>query len=991
MREALRKWWWELVCFCLLFILVGYQIFLPPVTGLANNSDFVYVLGKLSICPADRESQDKVYLVTDYFVDALSCTWESGLTTVEVPLAIAAEHLSRPFTGKKNFDLRALAALHLVLLLTAFGILLSLTRRAGPAIRFGIPGLFILIFSDVAYTCYLNSVYLDAPAYLFLLITTAVAVAASLDHRSHRIAAAFLVFATALVFSKSQHAVLGFFFAALAVVLAFRPAKRIFRMEWIGIAVLLSVSAGTMLSLTPPHYKLYALYNVIFSRLAPHSQMPWDVLQQVGLGDDDMKLVGSHAYIPGAPVYNDEWSEDFLRRTSFGKLIRYYLQNPDVVVSEMDRDLKLAAPVLRPTDMANFRQKDGYPPAMLATRFSFWSDLRRDMLRQFPYHVLVIYLAPWLMWIAGWRWARLRSPVMPLALILSAAGVMEFGMSALTDALDNSRHLFLFQIITEVMILTFAAGLLQLAPVAAGQRAAVAAPERRPLAGRLPRFAKLPRIDAVAALRSSLRAWGWEIGCLAVFFALVGYQLFLPPVTGLANNSDFLKVMGPWSICSDHQPQNNRSLVTHYAVDPQCQYDLGITTLERPLVGAARTLSSFFTGDKVFDLRYLAGLHLAILLAGFAILLGLTRRAAPAMRFGLPVLFILIFTDVAYTCYLNSAYMDAPAYAVLLVATAVAAWACFRHESWFVTIAYLVAGLALIFAKSQHAVLGFFFAAVAGVFAWRSVTRARRIRWAAVAALLMGSMVTMLSITPESYSLFAIYSVIFARLAPHSDNALAMLQEVGLGAGDMQYIGTNSYTPGAPLYTALWAEDFLRRTSFSDLILYYLHHPTVPIREMDSDLRLAAPVIRPPEMPNFREEDGIPAGTMATRFSLWSNLRSAALHVFPYHVFLFYLAPWVAALVAWKFKMDRLRWPLLPLALALSAGGLVEFAMASLTDALDIARHLFMFHVITEVLILMTTAALLSLFSRRPKQIPAAAGVEVAGGESVVKSERVYS
>ena len=27
-------------------ILVAYQIFLPPVTGLANNSDFVYVLGK---------------------------------------------------------------------------------------------------------------------------------------------------------------------------------------------------------------------------------------------------------------------------------------------------------------------------------------------------------------------------------------------------------------------------------------------------------------------------------------------------------------------------------------------------------------------------------------------------------------------------------------------------------------------------------------------------------------------------------------------------------------------------------------------------------------------------------------------------------------------------------------------------------------------------------------------------------------------------------
>jgi hypothetical protein len=329
--------------------------------------------------------------------------------------------------------------------------------------------------------------------------------------------------------------------------------------------------------------------------------------------------------------------------------------------------------------------------------------------------------------------------------------------------------------------------------------------------------------------------------------------------------------------------------------------------------------------------------------------------------------------------------MDAPAMALLIVAAAVAAMACFNHQSWLVTIAYLIAGVALIFAKSQHAVLGLFFAAVALVFAWRSTTRQRRIGWVAVAVLLIGCMVTMLAITPSSYSLFAIYSVIFARLGPHSDAPLAMLQELGLGADDMQYMNTNSYTPGAPLYTALWAEDFLRRTSFSDLILYYLRHPAVPLREMNSDLNLAAPVIRPPEMPNYREEDGLPAGTMATRFSLWSDLRSTALRVFPYHVLLFYLAPWVAALVAWKYKLARLRWPLIPLALALSAGGMLEFAMASLTDALDIARHLFMFHVITELLILMIAAALLSLLSRRPDERAVSATLEAGAHTGAVR------
>jgi len=462
MRSFIGRWGWEVLCFVILSLLVSYQIFVPPVTGLANNSDFVYVLGKLSICPADREKQDKIYLVTDYFVDALSCTWESGLTTIETPLVRAAKYLSSPFTGRKNFDLRALAAVHLLLMLTAFGILLSLTRRAGSAIRFGIPALFILIFTDIAYTCYLNSVYLDAPAYLFLLVTTGVAVAASINHRSQKVLGAYLLFGLALVFSKSQHAVLGFIFAALAVVFALRSAKRIVRIEWAAIAVLLCVTAATMLSRTPAHYRLFALYNVIFSRLAPHNDMPWDVLQELGLGDQELKYVDSHAYIPGAPVYDDRWSDDFLRRTNFRKLIEYYIHHPDVALKEMNRDLMTAAPVLRPKDMANFRSKDGYPPGTMATRFSLWSNLRSTMLAEYPYHILLIYLAPWFIGLASWKWRRLYSPVLPVTLALSAAGILEFAMSALTDALDNSRHLFLFQVITEVMVLMLSAGLLYL-------------------------------------------------------------------------------------------------------------------------------------------------------------------------------------------------------------------------------------------------------------------------------------------------------------------------------------------------------------------------------------------------------------------------------------------------------------------------------------------------------------------------------------------------
>ena len=330
MLKSWRKWGWELFCFLVFVLLVSYQIFLPPVTGLANNSDFSYVLGKLSICPADREKQDNIYLVTDYFYDLVQCTYDIGLVSTEIPLTIAAAHLSAAFTGAKNFDLRALAAVHLSFLLVAFGVLLSMTCRAGRAIRYGLPILFIAIFTDVAYTCYLNSVYLDAPAFVLLLATTALAAAACLDHGSRWVSGGYAVFGLALVFSKSQHAILGLVFAGLALILAIRPARRIIRIEWALVAALLAGSTVIMLSITPANYRLFALYNVIFGRLAPHSDAPWDVLKEVGLGEQDLKYLDTHAYVPGAPVYDKAWSEEFLHRTSFGKLMGFYLRNPDV-------------------------------------------------------------------------------------------------------------------------------------------------------------------------------------------------------------------------------------------------------------------------------------------------------------------------------------------------------------------------------------------------------------------------------------------------------------------------------------------------------------------------------------------------------------------------------------------------------------------------------------------------------------------------------------
>ena len=59
----------------------------------------------------------------------------------------------------------------------------------------------------------------------------------------------------------------------------------------------------------------------------------------------------------------------------------------------------------------------------------------------------------------GSLWA-MRWPLSPLVMVLAAAGVMEFLSSVLLDCIETARHLFLFHVITEILILCAFAGVL---------------------------------------------------------------------------------------------------------------------------------------------------------------------------------------------------------------------------------------------------------------------------------------------------------------------------------------------------------------------------------------------------------------------------------------------------------------------------------------------------------------------------------------------------
>ena len=455
-----------------------------------------------------------------------------------------------------------------------------------------------------------------------------------------------------------------------------------------------------------------------------------------------------------------------------------------------------------------------------------------------------------------------------------------------------------------------------------------------------------PVTDRPRSSFQSRQAWEWA--CLFVFLGLVAWQIFFPPVVGLSDNNDFAKVLGPAGVCHSAPETLNAWFVTGYGSGPKCHWSSGLVSTEIPLASLGRWIGRPFTGRYHFDIRFSAAVHLAILALAFGLFLNATRRSRPLVRFLLPPFAIFIFTDVAYVAYLNSAFMDNASFVLLLLLIAIAAQPDVRWKP----AAYAIAGILLVFSKAQHSLLGLPFAGLALFFALRS--GARRL-WGAAAVALIASSLVMPRLTPPEYRQISLFNLVFYKLAAEDPKVLDLLD---LDSSYRPYIGHTAFDSPPPLADPDWTRRFLDRVSFARIAQLYLRHPSIAAKTLRFDLLDAAHSIRPDYLANYRREDGYPAHSQATAFGFWSHFRSTLLYFHPYSL---------PALLVLPLLSRR------PLAVTLALAGLLEFAVCSLTDGLDTHRHLFLFQVLTEAVILLTTAFALSAIPASRHRAPEAA------------------
>jgi hypothetical protein len=378
---------------------------------------------------------------------------EAPVPTSEIALAGVASGLERSIGNPVRFDIRWLGAIHALLFLGGYALLLGLLRPLSAMARAALSLLALWIFADIGTLAYFNSFYTDVAALLGTLAATMLAVRL-LDSPGVRLLVLFGLAALLAITSKAQHGLFGLMPAGFAVLMAHRATDRRARVAGVTVAVSLFAATVWIVAATPAWYSAEARFNLIFYRILPHSSSPGRDLAELGLDAGDARYIGMHSFLSGGPMENPAWVAAFEHRCTFGGVLRFYLRRPSIPWTILRDDLEKDGWARRVPGLANFTRESGRPEGTIATSLGSWSALRTSMARAWPPQIFFwLVLLPA---VAIWYAARHPVPVVrALAGTLTSVALLawgEFLLACLTDTLETPRHLTLFHLFTDLAI-----------------------------------------------------------------------------------------------------------------------------------------------------------------------------------------------------------------------------------------------------------------------------------------------------------------------------------------------------------------------------------------------------------------------------------------------------------------------------------------------------------------------------------------------------------
>ncbi|MGJ0468107.1 hypothetical protein ACR722_12815, partial [Listeria monocytogenes] len=260
----------------------------------------------------------------------------------------------------------------------------------------------------------------------------------------------------------------------------------------------------------------------------------------------------------------------------------------------------------------------------------------------------------------------------------------------------------------------------------------------------------------------SISMWLWhhltpQIFAVICVFIITIIALFMPPYIGMADNGDFFRIFssnGLFVNNTNYDALQFGHFVKEFGI---YQYfnenQVAIYSSQSIFIQMALLLNKLFWSTTVFDVRFLGGLQLALLLPAIYLLVaGLTAKMKGWPGYVVAALTVFIFADTAYTAYFNSFFSEG---LILIMMLYISAGFLLLYQHKYNDYAMLglifVASLILITAKQQNAPIAVVIAVCGILVFFIRKNRAFRISAAATFLVIFLSGVVMYAFIPGEF------------------------------------------------------------------------------------------------------------------------------------------------------------------------------------------------------------------------------------------------
>ena len=432
--------------------ILTYQLFVPPIVGLADQGDFVRTIGRFGYGPQHHGSLEYVYVEPKYIPDPhyRSPYWEQANSEY---LFVGAALLVNKLVSKDGaLDITVAGFVHALAFLAAFARLLWVTRRERVHALVWIGALVAL--TDVGYAEYWNSLYAEPASCIFFLLLLAEAVEiARAGQTSLAGILRWSLWSVLWILAKPQNAPIGLILGLFTFRLAMWTGSKQARVVAAAGSCAMFACAAFNVTTMPNYGRQANTYGMVFSGILAESKNPEADLRALGLDPQLAKYSGTGAWSSGT-YFPEMAASGVLRGVNTFTVLRFYLLRP----ARMWRRLHGLLPkitFLRWGGYGNFEPSAGLPPGAQSRAFTLWSGFHEHVLPSVNKWI-VFALAGWPL-LAAWRWVRGRDIVrrrrLELLTLLPVCCLAALFSAVYGDAFDVIKHMYLFNLLLDTCML----------------------------------------------------------------------------------------------------------------------------------------------------------------------------------------------------------------------------------------------------------------------------------------------------------------------------------------------------------------------------------------------------------------------------------------------------------------------------------------------------------------------------------------------------------